>query len=49
MRCVPTMRCVVIVCFVLSDCLLCLIAGFLAVCNDREDQEQNGQHHLEHD
>lgn len=49
MRCVPTMRCVVIVCFVLSDSWLCFIAGFLAVCNDREDQEQNGEHDLEHD
>jgi hypothetical protein len=50
MRCVPTtMRCVVIVCLVLSDCLLRFIAGFLAVCNDREEQEQNGGQDLEHD
>ena len=50
MRCVPTtMRCVVILCLVLSDCLLCFIAGFLAVCNDREEQEQNGGQDLEHD
>lgn len=49
-RCVPTtMRCVLILCFVLSHSLLCFIAGVLAVCNDREDQEQNGEHHLAHD
>ena len=32
-----------------SDSCHSLLAGVLAVCNDREDQEQNGEQDLEHD